>query len=317
MQANPDDRSGQPQHADASSDGGNRKLWGLLAGLGLVGGITAFVILNQPAEEQRVAVPVPPPVAEPTPAPVPEPVTTPVATAPEPVAEPVIEPVTPEPVAVEEPAPEVSAPPAPEPEPLPTLNNSDTLAAEQATGLTWLGQFKRMLVPQEIVRNFVTFIDNLARGQLETKYSPITRPNAAFAVREEGDRMFLDPKSFQRYDIYVDIINSIDIEQAMRSYRLLEPLLQQAYGELGYPDQDFSLILQQALQTMLDAPIIEGEIELVAPSAMYQFADAGLEALPAAQKLMIRLGSANNVRVRPKLQQLQAALFVESESRNN
>ena len=59
---------------------------------------------------------------------------------------------------------------------------------------------------------------------------------------------------------------------------------------------------------MLNAPIIREPIALVAPSAMYKFADPELEALPDAQKLIMRMGPDNILKLKTKLQQIQSAL---------
>jgi Protein of unknown function (DUF3014) len=42
---------------------------------------------------------------------------------------------------------------------------------------------------------------------------------------------------------------------------------------------------------------------------MYQFADAKLESLSAGQKIMLRMGSANQARVKAKLNEVRAALI--------
>jgi len=86
------------------------------------------------------------------------------------------------------------------------------------------------------------------------------------------------------------------------------PLIDQAYMELGYDAGTFNQTLVTAIELMLEAPVIRSPIELVAPSAMYQFKDQELEQLPAAQKLMIRIGPDNATQLRPKLQQIQISL---------
>ena len=80
-------------------------------------------------------------------------------------------------------------------------------------------------------------------------------------------------------------------------YKQFYPLLQAAYLELGYPDQQFDDRLQQAIKVLLNAPEISDEPDLTLPSVHYAFADAELEQLGMAQKQMLRLGQANQQRL--------------------
>lgn len=305
MQANPADRNDHPHQSSPSQRPQTSKYWTVIIALGLLGGGGYYYLMQdqpQPTEpavqvrEETREIQAPVAKADPIEPAVESNTTMPVMTPAEPDV--VTEPVPSEPVVIN----------TPPPEPLPDLDNSDPLAMEQLSRLNDIGALESLLAPRELLRNFVTFVDNLSRGQLETTYSPLTRPGQRFQVIEQGDRLYIDPNSYQRYDIYVDIITAIDISAGINSYQRLRPLIQQAYAELGYPDDDFSLTLQDAISQLLAAPVIDQPIELVAPSAMYQFMDSRLQALPAAQKLMIRIGSDNYQRLRPVLERWQTAL---------
>ena len=191
---------------------------------------------------------------------------------------------------------------------LQTLDDSDKLTLGTAVELSWVPSFGSLLNKQDIIRNFVVFIDNLSREELVTKFSPLKAPSQKFSVIELDDEIYLNEDSYQRYDIYIDIINSINIEFAITQYKKLQPLFKQAYQELGYPDSSFEQALSQAISVMISAPIIKQPIKLVAPSAMYKFADPELEQLPSVQKLMIRMGPNNMIKLQPKLQQIQLIL---------
>jgi len=197
---------------------------------------------------------------------------------------------------------------APELPPLPNLDDSDKLVLAKATQLSWLPHYASKLIPQDLLRNFVTFVDNLSRGDLATKFAPLSRPKHKFGTREAEGKLFIDEASYKRYSPYVNIINSINLELALEHYQRLMPLIDQAYMELGYEAGAFNQALVTAIELMLEAPVIRQPIELVAPSAMYKFKDQALEELPAAQKLMIRFGPDNATQLRPKLQQIQISL---------
>ena len=62
------------------------------------------------------------------------------------------------------------------------------------------------------------------------------------------------------------------------------------------------------IDDLLAAPTPDGPIELVRPKVMYQFADPGLEARSAGQKMMIRMGPDNADIVKEKLRVLRGLL---------
>jgi len=219
---------------------------------------------------------------------------------------------------VEETTPEVIEPAAivpeekiieePEPEPLPTLDNSDGVFMEKASQLSWLPSFAEQIIAKDLARNFVTFVDNLSRGELAAKFSPVKRPEQAFSVNEIDQAMYIDPISYKRYDAYAGMINSINLDVAIAQLKYLTPLLDEAYMELGYEQGAFIPTLEKAVEEMLQAPVIRNPIKVVAPSAMYKYADPQLENLSDVQKLMLRMGPDNITKLRPKLQQIQLAL---------
>jgi len=59
---------------------------------------------------------------------------------------------------------------------------------------------------------------------------------------------------------------------------------------------------------LLAAPEPQGPIELVQPKVFYQFADPKLEDLSAGQKLLIRMGPANERNLKEKLRDFRAEL---------
>ncbi|MCG6201271.1 DUF3014 domain-containing protein [Psychromonas antarctica] len=196
---------------------------------------------------------------------------------------------------------------------LSSLNDSDATVLSSAQSVSLLPSYTVLLKQTNIIRNLVVFIDNLSRGELLTKYSPLIKPTEPFSVLKVDNEIYLDTKSYHRYDLYVDIINAINIDYAIDQYRLLTPLFSEAYAELGYSENAFISTLSAAIEGVLNAPIIREPIKLVAPSVMYKFADPQLEALSSADKLMIRMGPDNMLKLRVKLQKIQIALKSLSE----
>jgi len=100
----------------------------------------------------------------------------------------------------------------------------------------------------------------------------------------------------------------MDAVQVAAAYRHFYPLLQQAYEDLGYPGEPFHYRVIECIDDMLDAPEVGAGARLIRPKVLYEFADPGLEARSAGQKMLIRMGPENARIVKTKLRELRAAL---------
>jgi hypothetical protein len=85
-------------------------------------------------------------------------------------------------------------------------------------------------------------------------------------------------------------------------------LFQQSYQNLGYPNGYFNDRLVEVIDVMLATPESKGPIKLVRPNVMYTFADPALEARPAGQKLLIRMGPENAQAIKAKLTELRSVI---------
>jgi hypothetical protein len=114
--------------------------------------------------------------------------------------------------------------------------------------------------------------------------------------------------NYARYQPFIKVVESVDPKTLATVYFHLYPLFQQAYEDLGYPGRFFNDRLVEVIDHLLAAPEPQGPIELVQPKVFYQFADPRLEDLSAGQKLMIRMGPANERLLKTKLRDLRAEL---------
>ena len=167
------------------------------------------------------------------------------------------------------------------------------------------------MVSQQLIRDAVVFVDNLRQGLIIREKSVIEAPKAQFRVLEQDGKLYIDPRSYDRYNSLVDWFVSLDTEVVVNLLTRYQPLVKSALGEIGYPEQDPSGVLQEAMEVLLATPSVGTVIEVNDDSVMYRFADPALEALPAAQKQMLRTGPDNMRRVKLKLQELQQALATE------
>ena len=93
----------------------------------------------------------------------------------------------------------------------------------------------------------------------------------------------IDPAAYSRYDAVVGVALSMEAAAAARLYRAVEPLLQEAYNELGYPGVDFDDTLVRAMSELLETPVVEGPIRLEQKVLSYAMTDPdarGLEPGP-------------------------------------
>ena len=196
--------------------------------------------------------------------------------------------------------------PAPEPE-LPALNNSDAEVYQRLLALNWHPGLANLFVSEELLRNLVVQVDNIAQGQLASAH-PLLHPLSDRFSVAPGQPLLLTEHSFARYQPYVQLLESVPPQQIVALFNRYEPLLQQAFAELGYPDNLFKNRLLQAIDVLLATPDVKYPIALEQPSVMYQFADPQLEQLPAPQKLMLRLGPDNQQRLNVLLQRYRQLL---------
>lgn len=180
---------------------------------------------------------------------------------------------------------------------LPSIEQSDDWLKERLPSLTWRKELLKLVIDDDMIRRFVVFTDNFSQGIVAYEHSPLIKPTASFSAREinEDGNVIIkwDQTSSRRFGLYVDLLRSVDSEMLVEWYIELKPLVDEAYRELGYPEENFTDILQDAIAKVLDMEFPKDRIELVRPSVMYQYKDADIENLDDADKLMLRLGKEN------------------------
>jgi hypothetical protein len=189
---------------------------------------------------------------------------------------------------------------------LPALEASDDFVREQVSllspGMTeWLKQ-------DDLVRRFAVVIDNARVGDYPRSQLAFLIPTAKFPVRQQGDRMFLDPDGYHRYDSFVDTAIGVDPERAATLLRTLSPLLVESLKELGAKDSDPTTAMREGIEQILATPDLDGEVELIQPKVYYQFADPNLESLKPLQKQLLRMGPQNLARIKGYLTQVKGHL---------
>jgi hypothetical protein len=276
--------------------------WTLLVGLGLAGGLAGlFAHRLWPGGQKPADV-----IARPTATALSEPAATRSTPAPEPA-----------PIAAAEPSqPASTHPPPVTAEALPELDRSDTFVKTVLTGLLGSHAVSTFLVTDDFARRFVATVDNLGREHAAAGLWPVKPMSSRPVIVEYGDGPGIASGNDDRYAPFVRLLSSVDAATAVTVYQRLYPLFQQAYAELGYSGSHLNDRVLEVMDQMLDTPEstwpirlvlteIQGPYPSTRPWTRYEFADPALEARPAGQKLLLRMGAANARAIKLKLAEMR------------
>jgi hypothetical protein len=197
---------------------------------------------------------------------------------------------------------------------LPALNQSDQVVKDSLVGILGPKPVEQFLVQENIVRHIVVTIDNLPRKKVAADLRPVKPTPGETVIGNQGDVTTLGAANYARYTPFIHLVETTDTKTLATVYFHLYPLFQQAYEDLGYPGRFFNDRLVQVIDHLLAAPEPQGPIELVQPKVFYQIADPKLEDLSAGQKLLIRMGPANERSLKAKLRDFRAELVQSGPS---
>lgn len=221
--------------------------------------------------------------------------------------EPEPEPLPPPPPPVEEPE---SMPAEPEVTPivLPPLDESDAALRTMIEGLSAHPRLADAIAVDGLVRSFVTAVVAIANGESPRGTLEYLEPDEQFDIAEREGRVVIDPASFERYTWITGVFSSLDATAAAELYGQVEPLLNEAYRDLGYPDGRFRDALDEAMNRLASTPVPDGYVEVRRGNVLWEFRDPALEALSPPQKHLLRMGPANARLMQSKIREIQAAL---------
>lgn len=191
---------------------------------------------------------------------------------------------------------------------LPALVDSDASVREALQGMVG-GDLSGVLVPSQIISRVVATVDALPRqGMGSTNILPLRTPKGAVQTQQANGTTLITNANAERYAPYMTVLTKVDPHMLVAWYKGNYPLFQQAYRELGYPRGYFNDRLVVAIDDMLAAPDVHDPIAVTRVGAHYHFVDPQLEALSNGQKLMVRMGSANEEQFKAKLRMIRELL---------
>jgi hypothetical protein len=194
---------------------------------------------------------------------------------------------------------------------------SELLGAEAVASFLELDDFPR---------RFVATVDNLARPHAPALAWPVHRTPERFSVQERDGESFIAIDNASRYTPFVLVAQTVDTRRAVDLYVRLYPWLQNAYEELGFPRHRFNDRVMAVIDVLLATPQAEeapklrltqvkGPIASLRPWVRYEFDDPALESLSAGQKILLRVGPANQRRLKDKLLEVRDELARRSLKR--
>lgn len=203
------------------------------------------------------------------------------------------------------------APAASSTAPLPPLDASDAGVADALLALAGGPPLDGLLRRDQVIRRIVATIDALPRQGVNPEILPLHGPKGTFVVEQADGRLAMSVRNAARYTPYMEVLEHVEPQALVDWYVRHYPLFQQAYRELGYPQGYFNDRLVEAIDDLLAAPVPDAPLALVQPKVFYRYADPGLEARSAGQKLLMRLGAEDEARVKDRLRAIRALLVAQ------
>lgn len=205
-------------------------------------------------------------------------------------------------------APIDKAPESPRP-PLPPLSEMDGFLRPLLSALSSRPELARWLATDNLVRQLAMAIDQAAAGGTPARDFRVIAPESPFATRGSSSQRTIDPASYRRYDSLVATVTSIDAAAVAKIYRTIQPRLNESYQSLGHPQGDVDRAIANALDILIDTPIVQEPMRVHAIDARgWTYVDPDLEELTPSQKQLLRMGPAHAESVITWLRSLQRAL---------
>jgi Protein of unknown function (DUF3014) len=192
--------------------------------------------------------------------------------------------------------------------PLPALTESDGAIRDELVALFGkdLQEFFNL---HGIIHRIVATVDNLPRDHVSSRLMPVKSPPGLPVTTGAGESLALSPRNATRYKPYVQLAEAVPAQALVLVYRRFYPLFQKQYENLGYPEKYFNDRVVEVIDHLLEAPDLQRPVLLSQPRVLYEFADPKLESLSAGQKILLRMGRENALKIKAKLREVREALL--------
>jgi hypothetical protein len=192
---------------------------------------------------------------------------------------------------------------------LPPLDQMDGFLRPLLAALSSRPELARWLATDDLVRQIAAAIDQASDGKSPARDFKMLAPHGPLTTQGRPSQRTINPQSYARFDGLVAALTSIDPSAVAQIYRTIRPRLNQAYQAMGNPNRDVDNALRNAIDIVLDTPVVEGPVRIVeGGGAAWDYADSRFESLLPTQKQIVRMGPANGEKVLTWLRALKKAL---------
>jgi len=195
------------------------------------------------------------------------------------------------------------------PEATVTEETADAYAREIIESVNGGKALAQFVAGDYIVERAVAIIDALRRGEVPYKLLPVGRPSKPFLISDDGLRVTMDPSSFNRYDVFAQWVNGIDVLAIVELLNEYEQIATEALSRMGVGDFDIRSAVLAATTEILATPIAPESAELMKREANWVYMDPELEALSSLQKQVLRMGPRNSEIIQAKARELRGAVL--------
>lgn len=228
---------------------------------------------------------------------------------------------------------QAAAPPAAEPapaasDPPPVRHPIDAGADAEASpatlkdalaGLLGAENLLRFVLHEDFVRHAVATVDALGREHAAPRLWPVAPTPGRFTTEQRGGTLWLADDNARRYEPFVRFAAGIDAVAAAALYKRLYPQFQRAYEAQGFPGRHFNDRLVDVIDLLLATPeppaplplvltAVKGPVPSARPWTRHEFADPSLEARPAGQKILLRMGAEHARALKAQLRAFRAEI---------
>lgn len=173
-----------------------------------------------------------------------------------------------------------------------------------------------MFQTQDFARRLVATVDNLGRSHAPLAVRPVNPIPGRLVVEKKDGAEVIGADNGLRYTAFVLLVETVDLRRAVATYTRLYPQLQQAYEDLGFPKRYFNDRLVEVIDLLLATPDlnqspkihlpqINGPLQPARPWVMYEFDEPALQTLTAGQRVLLRMGTINERRMKGKLMEIR------------
>ena len=221
-----------------------------------------------------------------------------------------------------EPAPQAAAPGGPLHPMAPQSASPVRADAVDAALVEALGRdaVARFLQTTQFPQRMVATIDSLGREHAPVTMWPVAPTPGRFTVDEQAGTSQIAIGNGARYEPFVAFAASLDAQRVVDLYRRMYPLLQQAYRELGFGDRYLNDRVVEIIDLLLATPEpaqppevalteVKGPYPSTQPWTRYEFVDPQWQSLAAGQKILLRVGADNRLRLKAKLREIRSRLL--------